>query len=77
MPELTEAVIKKIEDTYDSVREIKVVLKGYDGNDGLCKQVLNLEESHNDLNGKFKLLCGILIGLGILGGGSVGLVNLL
>ena len=76
MPEISDEVIKKIEATYTDVREIKIVLKGYNGQEGLCKQVSDLDRKHDDLNGKFKLLCGILIGAGILSGGSIGLIQL-
>lgn len=76
MPEISDDIVKKIENTYEAVNEIKIVLKGYNGQEGLCKQVSDLDKKHDDLNGKFKLLCGILIGAGVLYGGSVGLLKL-
>lgn len=57
------------------IAEIKNRLTAMNGN--WLKNFQRLENSHNSLNGKVMTLIGILAGLGILGGGTAGVLKLL
>lgn len=77
MAEFTERHAQLVEETHDTVITLKSVLLGANGNPGLVKQVNEVCKGHEKLNGRFWMLVAFLGGLGILGGGTFGLVELL
>lgn len=68
-----------MEETHGTVTELKTVLLGVPGtsNGGLVKQVNDVSKSHSRLKRNFWLLCGVLIGSGLLSGGIWAILNLL
>ncbi len=80
--ELDERVIEAIHDTHDTVIQLKTVLLGANGDDGLVgdvkrtsKAIIVLNEKHNKLNKTLWTLIGILVGSGVLGGSLWGLLK--
>ena len=70
---LTKDERKKLDETHDTVIELKTVLLGADGNPGLIHQVnSNTKRSHRNT-----VILAALIGSGILGGGTIGIIQLL
>ena len=76
MADLTERDLTVIQETHDTVLEIKVVLLGKNGDEGLCGDVKYLQRDHSRLKQHFLILVGILGGSGIFGGGIYGLIKL-
>ena len=81
---LTEEERQKLNETHDSIIEIKTVLLGTDGYNGLVgdikqnsQAILALNEKHSKLNVHFWQLVGVLVGSGVIGGGAIGLINAL
>lgn len=77
MAEFTERHIKLIEESHDTLNTLKSVLLGANGNPGLVKQVNDVCEDHQSLKARFWMLVAFLTGLGIIGGGTVGALELL
>ena len=82
--EFQEKVLEKLEIIVERQAIIKTVLLGANGDTGLVgkvddviKTVDKLQENHDDLNGKFKLLIGVLIGSGVLAGSTAGILKLI
>jgi len=73
MAELTSEERKMITETHDTVREIKVVLLGVNGDKGLVGEVQDLKKKHSRLSKILYILVGVLIGTGILVGGVWGI----
>ncbi len=73
MAELTDDLIKKIEKTSADVADIKVALKGYDGQSGL---IATVNETCKRLN-RVEITVAAIVGTGILGGGTIGLIKLI
>lgn len=71
--EFTEHHAKLIESTHHAVTEIKTVLKGYNGKQGLCKQVENNSKSIN----KIWVIFAFIFGVGGLGIGITELIKLI
>ena len=72
---LNEDERKKLEETHDATIQIKTVLLGMNGDDGLVGEVKVIAKSHSSLKKSFWTLIGILIGLGILGSGIWANIN--
>ncbi len=70
--DIDEKVIKAIEETHDTVIELKTVLLGKNSDKGLVGQV---EEHEKKINRNTIILVAI-IASGALGSGIVGLLNL-
>ncbi len=75
--ELSAEDIKKIQETHESLREVRAVLLGVNGNPGLCKRVEDVCESHASLKRSFWILVGALIGSGVLGASIAGATKLI
>ena len=73
MAELTDDLIKKIETTSADVQDIKQALKGYNGQSGLLNIVTDLCKRMN----RIEIIIAAIIGTGVLGGGTFGVVKLL
>ena len=67
MAEFTDELVEKINETHSTVKGIELVLKGYNGQKGICERVDVLEDKHRKLVERFVLLVGILGGSGVLG----------
>jgi hypothetical protein len=85
MPELTKEQLKKIEDAIDSVYQIKTVLLGATGqtDGGICGVVKGLMETsirqQKEIEAQkrdFYTLVALLVGTGVLGGGTFALIKL-
>ena len=76
-PEFQEKVLEKLEIIVERQAIIKTVLLGANGDTGLVGKVDDVCKSNNDLNGKFKLLVGVLIGSGVLAGSTAGILKLI
>lgn len=62
-------------DLYIKVTRIEAIVTGVNGG-GLLQKLNEVSESHYNFKSRVTLLIGILIGLGLLGGGGYGLVQL-
>lgn len=78
---LTKEEQQMIKEARDTARDLKTVLVGLNGDEGLCgdvKDLVNslgaLAKSHGRLKRNFWILVGVLVGSGIIGGG-IGLFN--
>ena len=81
---LTKEERQKLDETHDSIIEIKTVLLGTDGYNGLVgdikrnsQAILTINNKYNKLNVHFWQLVGVLVGSGVIGGGTIGLINAL
>jgi len=68
---------EKFEQLCEDVRDIKTVLKGYDGYPGLCQRYENLANDHYALRRLVIGLIWFLVGVGILTGGGFGIAQLI
>jgi len=75
MAELTEAEKKAIQETHDTVIQLKTILIGVNGDEGLVGEIKDLHRNHNKLKQSFWTLVGILVGSGFIGGGLWGLLK--
>ena len=66
---------EKIEQLLEDVTEIKTLLKGYNGYKGLCKAHEELAQDYYSFKRKSLLVFGLLIGAGVLTGGSLGILQ--
>ena len=66
MADLTERDLTVIQETHDTVLEIKVVLLGKNGDEGLCGDVKYLQRDHSKLKQIVWILIGVLAGFGII-----------
>jgi hypothetical protein len=79
---MTDEEMKILQNTHDTVIELKTLIKGENGSgliskvEKACDRQEKLEEKHNKLDGHFKLLVGILVGAGVLTGGGIGIAQL-
>ena len=64
-----------LKETHDSVIEIKTVLLGKNGDDGLVGDFGRLSRSHYKLKQNFWILVAFLIGSGVLVGSLVGILR--
>jgi hypothetical protein len=71
--ELTPELAKTITDTHDTIIELRTLLIGKDGADGLCKQV----EKHDGRIHRIELILAFVAGGGGLTGGIIGISRLL
>ncbi|MBU1307865.1 MAG: hypothetical protein KKF33_20365 [Alphaproteobacteria bacterium] len=78
---LTKEEKQMVQEARDIARDLKVVLVGMNGDEGLCgrvdtviKSVGDLASSHGKLKRNFWLLVGILGGSGVIGG-AIGVLN--
>ena len=71
---LTKDEKKMVQETHDDMIEIKAVLLGVDGANGLVDDVKHIASSHYKLRLRFWILIGILVGSGILGVGYAGIL---
>ena len=76
--ELTSKHAEQIEETHDTVLNLKAVLLGVNGSPGLvkkvedfCEQMTKLKEKQDNLDKRFWILIAFMIGSGILGGVSI------
>ncbi len=63
---------EKVDGIQSDVSEIKQVLKGYNGQEGLVKRVETVCDEHNKLSRNFWILVAFLIGSGIISGTIIG-----
>ncbi|OGN89803.1 MAG: hypothetical protein A2158_01685 [Chloroflexi bacterium RBG_13_46_14] len=75
MPEFTKEHEKTIQETHDTVLEIKTVLLGKNGDEGMCGQLKDLIASHYTLKRNFWILVGILIGSGVISSTVIAALN--
>ncbi len=68
-------LLERTVNTQSDIMEIKRQLISI--NETWFKNFKQLQCSHNQLNGKVQTLIGVLAGLGILGGGTAGILKLL
>ncbi len=68
MTELNDRELNIIQETHDTVIELKVVLLGKNGDPGLCKKVEQITEDHYKLKRNFWILVGLLVGSGAIAG---------
>jgi len=64
-----------IAETHDAVIELKTVLLGANGDDGLCGEVRHSTKRLNILERNFWLFAGVVVGTGVLGGGIWGVLQ--
>jgi hypothetical protein len=74
--ELTDRQVIQIEETHDTVVQLKTVLLGANGNPGLVTKVEKSCERQDALEKRFWYLVGTLAGLGLISGGILGLLKL-
>ncbi len=67
---------RKINETHDVALQLKTVLLGANGDQGLVGDVKQIGQSHYKLRGQFRLLLGILVGSGVLTGAGFGIAKL-
>lgn len=67
---------KMLRETRDAVIEIKTVLLGTYASKGLCTQVNELEKSLYNIKRNMFIICGLLVGSGIVSGSVYGLLSL-
>ena len=62
-----------------SVTRMETTLVGLEGEEegGLCGEVKRLAVCQNKLKDNFRLLVGILVGSGVIGGGTAGILKLI
>ena len=72
---LTKDEKQKLDETHDTVIELKTVLLGTNGDNGLVGDVKRIAKSHFRLKQNFWILVSFLIGSGILGGSIWGLLR--
>lgn len=72
---LTKDEHQKLDETHDTVIELRTVLLGADGNEGLCAKVEKVAKSHYKLKSYFWILVAFLVGTGIITGGIIGLLR--
>mgnify|MGYP001603665578 CR=1 FL=1 len=72
---MTEKENELARETHDTVIEIKTVLLGTNGDNGLVGDVKRLGRSHYRLKQHFWILVGILVGSGILASGIYGILK--
>jgi len=63
---LTKEESRKLEETHDAVMQVKTVLLGANGDDGLVGEVKRVTRSHYNLKRVVWILIGFLAGAGIL-----------
>ena len=68
-------LLERSKNTQGDIVEIKTQLTIM--NETWFKNFQQLQCSHNRLNGKVQTLIGVLAGLGILGGGTAGILKIL
>ena len=71
MTQLTKELTNKIEETHDTVLELKTVLLGKNGDDGLCGDVKRVNKRLSIV----EWTVGILIGSGVLTGIGAAIIN--
>ncbi len=83
MAEITKRHLDLIEETHDTVIELKSLVMG-NGAPGLCKSVESLKKdveivktNHNNLKTKVFTLIGILVGSGVISGSVIGIDKIL
>ena len=69
------SIEEKIDKLVTDVTEIKIALKGYDGQSGVCERLDMLEKSFYKFRNTAILILGLLIGSGLLGTGIYELVR--
>ena len=76
--EFTEKHELMLQETHDTVIKVSAVILDTNGNKGLASRVVDiskrqdvLEDTQGKIEGKFKLMVGILIGSGVLTGTAV------
>ena len=77
MVELTERELQAIQETHDIVIEIKTVLLGKNGDEGLCGDVKYLQKDHARLKQTVGILIGVLAGSGVITGATWGILRVL
>jgi len=65
----------KLEKIGEDVAEIRVVLRGYNGQVGLCEDHENLKAAFSSFRRKALIIFGVLVGSGVLGLGLPELVK--
>lgn len=68
---------EKLDEISADVRDIKTVLKGYNGYPGLCKEHEELANDYYKFKRTMLIIIGVLIGSGVLGGGIFSAMNLM
>jgi hypothetical protein len=68
---------EKLDQLIEDVREIKIVLKGYNGYPGLCQRHEELSKDHFSLRRLVIGLICVLSGTGLISGGTVGILKLI
>ena len=78
----TPEIIRMLAETHDMVSQLKSVVVGMNGDDGLAGDLRRLHEQHDDLEirhnrleAKVSRVIGILAGSGILAGGLWGMMR--
>ena len=66
---------RKLDESHDAIIQVKTVLLGVNGDDGLCGDVKRVVESHSKLKRNFYSLIGFLVGSGVLGGSLWGVLH--
>lgn len=67
----------KLNQLAEDVTEIKIALKGYNGFQGLLESHKELAEDYYCFKRKCLLVFGLLVGAGVLSGGSIGIIQLM
>ena len=75
--EFTDKHEKWLSETKETTAIIKSVLLGVNGNPGLVRKVEESCKRQDTLDRRLTLLIGILIGLGIIAGGTAGILKVL
>ncbi len=73
--ELTQDHLDMINETRDTVRDIQLVLKGYNGHPGLCADHENLKRDYYKFKRLVLCVVAFLVGSGALGFGVTKIVQ--
>ena len=69
--EIIKELRKSLSEIVFDVRDIKLVLKGYNGDKGLCEKFENLAADYYQFKRKVFFVIGILVGSGVLTTGVI------
>ena len=72
---LTKDEKRKQDETHEAVIELKTVMLGANGDDGLVGEVREIGKSHYKLKRNFWMLIAFLVGSGIITGTVIAAIN--